>query len=155
MITRVILGDGTELHNVESVIEIVQNGGDYVYNGLIIDIQNHNEGESVSITEVQEIFSRPNVLNSLNVYRKDEVNRLLDDETGEYIIEYSDEYLSFETSKYVGVKSIYRDIASDRITVSLSVDHTQIADDKYNELVEANEYLRGVIDVLLGGEDNE
>lgn len=154
MITKVVLGDGTVLENVEDVQEVVQNNGNYILNGLTIYIVKDEDGIMPNVPEIETIFTKTGILNNIKVYKKDVIEIKIDEETGEEIKIYGDEYLALETSKYTGVQGIYRHIESDRIFISLTADPTKIADEKYNELVAENERLEQTIlelTMLLGG----
>ena len=154
MITKVILGDGTTLENVEEVQEVVQNNGNYILNGLTINIIKDENGVVPNVSEIETIFSKAGILNNIKVYKKDVIETKIDEETGEEEKIYGDEYLALETSKYTGVQSIYKHIESDRISIHLTSDPTSIADEKYNELVAENEKLERTIlelTMLLGG----
>jgi len=154
MITKVVLGDGTVLENVEEVQEVVQNNGNYILNGLTINIIKDENGVVPNVSEIEAIFSKAGRLNNIKVYKKDVIETKIDEETGKEIKIYGDEYLAFETSKYTGVQSIYKHIESDRISIQLTSDPTSIADEKYNELVAENERLEQTIlelTMLLGG----
>lgn len=154
MITKVVLGDGTVLENVEEVQEVVQNNGNYILNGLTINIIKDENGVVPNVSEIEAIFSKAGRLNNIKVYKKDVIETKIDEETGKEIKIYGDEYLALETSKYTGVQSIYKHIESDRISIQLTSDPTSIADEKYNELVAENERLEQTIlelTMLLGG----
>lgn len=153
MITKVILGDGTILDSVEEIQEIVQNNGDYIFNGLTINITKDKAGIIPDISEIENIFNKPNVLNTIKVYKKDLIETKTD-ETGKEINIYGEEYLALETSKYTGIQSIYKHINNDRISIQLTADPTKISDDKYNRLLAENERLEQTIlelSMLLGG----
>lgn len=154
MITKVILGDGTILENVEEIQEVVQNNGNYILNGLTINIVKGENGTVPNVPEIETIFTKTGILNNIKVYKKDVIEIKIDEETGEEIKIYGDEYLALETSKYTGVQSIYKHIENDRISIQLTSDPTSIADEKYNELVAENERLEQTIlelTRLLGG----
>lgn len=149
MITRIVLGNETELTNIEEVKEIVQDNGDYVYKGVAIDLLSMDADNSLSMTDVTEILSADKALDNIKIYKKDELNRTIDEETGDESFEYGEEYLSFESSDYPGLKSIYGDIGSGKISISLGADHTKIADNKYNELIEKNISLESQNETLI------
>lgn len=152
MITKVVLGDGTILDNVDDVQEVVQNNGNYILNGLTINLIKKNNIE-LNLSEVESIFGRSGVLSNIKIYNKDIINTELD-ANGQEITVYGEEYVSLETSVYTGVQSIYKHISDGRISIQLTSDPTNIADDKYNELVAENERLEQTIlelTMLLGG----
>ena len=154
MITKVILGDGTILENVEEVQEVVQNNGNYILNGLTLNIVKKEDEILPDIAEIEMLFSKSNILNNIKIYRKDLIETTINEETGEEIKTYGEEYLALETSKYTGVQSIYKHLENDRISIQLTSDPTSIADEKYNELVAENERLEQTIlelTMLLGG----
>lgn len=153
MITRIVLGDGTELTNVSEVQEIVQNNGTYIYNGLTINFSKKQDGTlPYSASELQDIFSADNVLDNLKIYKKDIISTV--DEEGNSTTEYSDEYLALETSKYTGVQSIYHHVGAGTISIQLNSDPTKLADERYNDLQEENKLLNQAIlelSMLLAG----
>lgn len=142
MITRIVLGDGTILKNVDDIQEIVQNNGNYILNGLTINIIKDEDGISPSVSEIETTFSKPNVLEKIRIYKKDLKDTQINEETKEEIRTYGDEYLALETSKYTGIQSIYKHVESDRISIQLTADPTKLADDKYNQLIVENETLK-------------
>ena len=152
MITKVVLGDGTILGNVDDVQEVVQNNGNYILNGLTINLIKKNNIE-LNLSEVESIFGRSGVLSNIKIYNKDIINTELD-ANGQEIPIYGEEYLSLETSIYTGVQSIYKYISDGKVSIQLTSDPTNIADNKYNELVAVNERLEQTIlelTMLLGG----
>ncbi len=154
MITKVILGDGTILENVEEAQEVVQNNGNYILNGLTLNIVKKEDEILPDISEIEMLFSKSDILNNIKIYRKDLIETTVNEETGEEIKTYGEEYLALETSKYTGIQSIYKHLESDRISIQLTSDPTSIADEKYNELVAENERLEQTIlelTMLLGG----
>ncbi|SHN88241.1 hypothetical protein SAMN02745215_05231 [Desulfitobacterium chlororespirans DSM 11544] len=58
---------------------------------------------------------------------------------------YGEEYVALSTSKYTGVKSVYKHVEGNRISVHLTVDPVKIADDKYNALLTENEALKTLL----------
>lgn len=136
MITRVVLGNDTELTNIEEVREVVQDNGDYIYKGISINIKD------TSVNEVLNRLSEENALQRIKVYKKDELERSVDEETGEVTYIYGEEYLCLESSDYTGLKSIYGNIDTGLVTISLGADHTKLADEKYNELINENANLK-------------
>lgn len=146
MITRVVFGNGFELDNVEEVREVVQDNGDYIYRGLALNIL--SEDVSLAISNISSKLSEDKALSKIQIYKKDKVDVSVNEETGEVITEYGDEYLSFESSDFVGLKSIYGDINTGLITLSLNTDHTKLADEKYNELVNENASLKAQNETL-------
>lgn len=149
MITRVVLNNNIVLENINEIQEVVQNNGNYILNGLTLNITKGESNLLPTLAEVEDIFNEPNVTSNIKVYKKDIIET-----TDEGLNIYGDEYLSLDTSKYTGIQSIYNDVNNDRISIQLTSDPTSIADEKYNELVAENERLEQTIlelTMLLGG----
>lgn len=154
MITKVELGDGTALENVEEVQEIIQNEGDSILYGLVINITKDAEGALAEISDIGDIFSRSGVLNSITVFKKDIADSYIDETTGEEVRTYGEEYVALSTARYTGVKSIYKHTEGNRISVHLTIDPTKLSDGKYNTLLSENARLEQTIlemSMLLGG----
>lgn len=149
MITRVVLNNNIVLENINEIQEVVQNNGNYILNGLTLNITKGESNLLPTLVEVEDIFNKPNITSNIKVYKKDIIET-----TDEGLNIYGDEYLSLDTSKYTGIQSIYNDVNNDRISIQLTSDPTNIADNKYNELVAENERLEQTIlelTMLLGG----
>lgn len=106
-----ILEDGTALENVEEGQEIIQNEGNAILYGLVFSIIKNSEGVLPEISDIEDVFSRPGILNSIAVCKKDTVDSSVD-ETGKEVNLYGNEYIALNTSRYTGVQSIYKHVGA-------------------------------------------
>ena len=154
MITKIVLGNGEVLENVGDMQETIENDTNYTRRNLNIHLKGEEQA-GIEIGDIEEIFSRDNVLTKIEVYKKDSVERVFDEDYDDYIEIFGEEYLSDTFTEYTGIVSIYKSIDSGRISVHLSTNPSNLADDKYIELVEENRELKLIIDTMLGVDDIE
>lgn len=87
------------------------------------------------MSEIETIFRKTDILKVIKVYKKDIIDKEIDEITNEEIKTYGDEYLAIEVSKYTGVQSIYKHVENAKLSIQLTADPTKIVDAKYNELL--------------------
>ena len=155
MITKIVLGNGQELFNVEEVQETIQNEGNYIRRGLTINLTS-NEERGIKISDIETLFNIDGVLSSIEVYKKDSLERVLYEETDEWVEVFGDEYLLDTYTEYSGATSIYKHINTGRISIQLIADPSNLEDSKYRELLAKNEEAKNIIAdltelVLMGG----
>ncbi|MDO4720488.1 MAG: hypothetical protein Q4A78_07475 [Peptostreptococcaceae bacterium] len=134
MITKIEVGT-VVLIEVEEVLEMIQNEGDYLMRGLSLYIK---ESKKNTMKELEKIFS--GTIPAIKVYGKEQLEA--EDET------YGEEKLLKEYTDYTGMKSIYYSTDTKRFHVSLTMSAARIADNKYKELLAERDKLSKDIDDL-------
>lgn len=130
MITKIEVGT-VVLTDVEDVLEITQNEGDYRMRALSISVR---ESKKNTMKELEKIFS--GTVPAIKVYGKEQSEAD------------AEEKLLQEYEGYTGMKSIYHSALTKRFDVSLTMSAAHIADQKYQELLSEKEKLSKDIDDL-------
>lgn len=134
MITKIEVGT-VVLTDVEDVLEITQNEGDYRMRALSISVR---ESKKNTMKELEKIFS--GTVPAIKVYGKERAESDSEADTEEKLLQ--------EYEGYTGMKSIYHSALTKRFDVSLTMSAAHIADQKYQELLSEKEKLSKDIDDL-------
>ncbi len=140
MITRVVLGTGEEITNVDDVQETVSNTGEYIQRALTVNIVKDADGRLPVISDLEAMFRAEGALNPLRIYAKDIIEYTEDDTPI-----YGEEYLVLETNQYINIRHIYKHLAEPRISINLSVDPIDVSGEKAAQLEQENAELRQAI----------
>lgn len=143
MITKVVFANNYEITKIGEIEEYAGSGDSFSKSVMIIRTKLSGSGSDVG--EIERALMEKGRLSEIKIYKKDEINRVFDDVLQDYNVTYGPEYLSATFTKYLNVSSIHKNIDSGTISISLSQDRTQIADEKYNELILKNEELEKTI----------
>lgn len=142
MISKITLGSGVSLENIHEVFELVETGGGGIRRNLSINLR--DEESTPSLSEIEAIFASAEDISPVEIYKRDAI------EGTDSPQEFGEEYLSETLTLYSGVVSLYRCMDSKRISINLTTDPSDLADEKYQELVEKNNMKQQEINSLNG-----
>lgn len=135
-ITKVRVGNH-EIKEVQDVQVLIQNEGDYILKGLLLQIAETKENTSAKL---EKIFSGE--IPVIEVFGSDALPGNSDP------IAYGPENKVAQYEGYTGMKSISYHLRQKQFTVNLSMSAARIADNKYKELLAERDKLSKDIDDL-------